>query len=119
MSNIIASGQEKLLVLPAEGQPIEKASDANDLLAAAMAAGAAWVVIPTGRLGQEFLQLRTRIAGEFFQKFVTYRIGCAVIGDITDLVAASTALRDFVRETNKGRTILFAPDLDDLLVKLG
>lgn len=37
MSNIIASGQEKLLVLPAEGQPIEKASDANDLLAAAMA----------------------------------------------------------------------------------
>ncbi|WP_443089398.1 DUF4180 domain-containing protein [Yinghuangia sp. ASG 101] len=52
------------------------------------------------------------------QKFAAYRIGLAVIGDITDHTAASTSLRDFVRESNQGRQLWFLPDTDALRARL-
>nr|WP_316629511.1 DUF4180 domain-containing protein [uncultured Brevundimonas sp.] len=70
------------------------------------------------RLGADFLKLRTRLAGETTQKFVNYRIGLAVIGDISPAVADSDALRDYVRESNRGQQVWFLPNLSALKAAL-
>jgi hypothetical protein len=92
--------------------------DAVDLISSAASSGARLVIIPTGRLGDAFFDLKTRIAGEFLQKFVTYGVQVAILGDISRYVAQSTALRDFVYESNQGRHIWFVADLSDLEARL-
>ena len=52
------------------------------------------------------------------QKFVNYRMGLAVIGDISAHTAVSAALADFVWEANRGRRLWFLPDLDALSARL-
>jgi hypothetical protein len=42
----------------------------------------------------------------------------AIIGDIEAHPAASSALRDFVRESNAGRHVWFLPDQDELDARL-
>jgi len=75
-------------------------------------------VVPIERLDPDFFVLRTGVAGVFVQKLVQYRLRLAVVGDISAHVAASDALRDWVREVNRGRDILFVPDVDALEARL-
>jgi hypothetical protein len=49
---------------------------------------------------------------------MNYGFKFAVVGDISQYVAASDALRDFVTESNRGRSICFAPDLPALAERL-
>ena len=56
--------------------------------------------------------------GEVIQKFVNYRLRLAFVGDIGVAVAASDALRDFVRESNRGRHVWFVADMAALEAKL-
>jgi len=53
------------------------------------------------------------------QKFVNYRIGLAVVGDISAHIAASHALRDFVHESNQGAHLWFVDSLEALETRLG
>ncbi|MEV6629338.1 DUF4180 domain-containing protein [Actinoplanes sp. NPDC051470] len=102
-----------VLVCAAEGPRISTPQDALDVIGGAF--GQADVVaIPAGRLDDSFFQLRSGLAGEIMQKFVNYHIRLAVLGDIGAHVAASDALRDLVRESNRGRHIWFVTDLDEL-----
>ena len=71
-------------------------------------------MLPTARLSPDFLKLSTGLAGEVLQKFVNYRFGVTIVGDISGHVAASDALGDFVRESNRGKTVWFADDLEGL-----
>ena len=101
-----------------QGPAIASERDATDILGETFSTGARLVVIPTARLAPAFLDLKTRLAGEILQKFVNYDRQVAILGDISDAVAGSNALRDFVRESNGGRTVWFAPDLAALEAKL-
>ena len=76
--------------------------------------GAQAVAVPANRLDERFFTLGTRFAGEVMQKFVNYHKRLAVVGDISAHVARSTALRDLVVESNRGRHIWFVADLDEL-----
>jgi len=69
------------------------------------ARGSEWIVIPVERLDQDFFRLRTGVAGAFLQKFMTYRIRVAIVGDISRQVEQSTALRGFVVEANRGQDV--------------
>ena len=89
-----------------------------DLIGQAMSDGAELVVIPALRLTDEFFSLRTGVAGTIVQKFVNYRMRLAIVGDISAHVAGSTALRDFVAETNRGRQLWFTPTFADLEKRL-
>ena len=77
-----------------------------------------WWLFPIQMLGPGFLTLSTRLAGEVIQKFVNYRLRLAFVGDIGVAVAASDALRDFVRESNRGRHVWFVADMAALEAKL-
>src|SRR5437899_7608969 len=79
---------------------------------------AEWIAFTPEQLGDEFFELRTGVAGAITQKFVTYQMGLAVVGDISARIAASRPLADWVRESNRGRDLLFAKDLDELRERL-
>ena len=108
-----------VLLVDAEGAPLRTDQDAVDLIGSAGWYGpVSWVVVPVRRFDAGFFQLSTRIAGEIVQKFVNYRLGLAILGDVSEYVAASTALRDYVTETNRGRHVWFVPDLADFTTRL-
>jgi Domain of unknown function (DUF4180) len=108
----------RVLVFARQGSLLQCGGDANDFLSAAWSQRADFLAIPSGRLGTDFLKLSTRVAGEVFQKFVTYRLRCAIVGDVSEALESSQALRDFVRETNKGNSVWFVADIDELKAKL-
>jgi hypothetical protein len=100
------------------GPLIESERDVSDLVGDAFSAGAALIAIPLARLSPDFLVLSTRVAGEILQKLVNYRFRVAVLGDVSQAVAGSDALRDFVRESNRGQAVWFVQDLAALEEKL-
>ncbi|MEW5688081.1 MAG: DUF4180 domain-containing protein [Pseudomonadota bacterium] len=107
-----------VLVCDADGPKLDGERAASDIIGDAFSIGARAVAVPVERLGEGFLTLSTRIAGEVIQKFVNYGFQLAFIGDVSEAVAASNALRDFVRESNRGRHVWFVPDLAALEAKL-
>ncbi len=102
-----------VLVCSDRGPAITGPQDALDLIGAAFSR-AEVVAVPAQRFDERFFHLRTGLAGEIMQKFVNYRLRLAVVGDISAHVAGSTALRDLVYESNKGRHVWFVADLDEL-----
>lgn len=115
------SGVPVLACAP-DGPVLRGDRDVVDLIAAALQHGADLVLVPAGRLTDEFFTLRTGLAGEIVQKFVNYRLRLAIVGDISRHVAGSSALRDFVSEANRGNQVWFvgtAQDLDQRLRRGG
>jgi hypothetical protein len=55
--------------------------------------------------GQFFFDIKSGIAGEILQKFSTYRIRLAIVGDFSKYTSKS--LNDFIFESNNGRHINF------------
>jgi Domain of unknown function (DUF4180) len=109
---------QRCLVADADGPIVRDAEGARDLIEEAMSHRASVIVVPVSRLDPAFFQLRSGLAGEVLQKAVNYRLKFAVVGDISAHVAASDALRDFVVESNGGRSIFFTPDLPALAERL-
>jgi uncharacterized protein DUF4180 len=72
------------------------------------------ILIPVDRLDDEFFRLRTGMAGQILQKFVTYHFRVAIIGDISRHTNESATLRDFVYESNSGCDIWFAATTQEL-----
>jgi hypothetical protein len=107
-----------VLVVGDDGPPIAGTQDALDLIGGAFSR-ADVVAVPVRRFDERFFTLRTGLAGEIMQKFVNYQIRLAVVGDISAHVAASTALRDLVTESNRGKHVWFVDDLDGLDEHLG
>ena len=54
---------------------------------------------------EDFFDLKTKIAGEIFQKFINYHMRIAIVGDFSGYT--SNSLRDFIYECNRGRDIFF------------
>lgn len=119
MTQIVEIGKSRILHFSQNGAVLRTPADANDFISDAWSNEADVLAIPVERLGPDFLKLSTGVAGEVFQKFVNYGLGCAIVGDITQALEGSGALRDFVRETNKGKSIWFVQDFTELDVRLG
>lgn len=111
---IVERGAVRFAVLPEDGPMLTGETTALDVIADAFGQDVDLIAIPKTRLPAEFLQLETRILGEVAQKFVNYNIKVGFIGDFSTELAASSALSDYFYETNKGKSLLFAGDLDEL-----
>lgn len=103
-----------ILELPAPGEPL----GALDIIGETYGQGVDWVAIPASRLPAAFFELRSGVLGEFTQKFVNYGLRLAVLGDVSQHVAASKAFRDYVVETRRSSQIWFADDMAALLDRL-
>ena len=104
----------RVLECGAEGALLRNDRDAVELINAMWNHRANFLVIPIQRLGDDFFRLKTRIAGEIIQRFVIYKVRIAIVGDISRYVAESSALRDFVYESNRGGQVWFVASVEEL-----
>ena len=122
MKNVGFSVQEmggaRILLLDASGEAIAHERDAADVMGEIFSSGATVVAIPASRLTPDFYVLRMRVAGDIIQKFVTYGVRVAILGDMTDAVAKSDAFGDFLRESNRGSQVWFVSDRAALEARL-
>jgi uncharacterized protein DUF4180 len=103
-----------VLMCDPDGPLIGDEQSAVDLIGTLWGQDVQWLALPVSRLAEDFFRLRTRVAGAVVQKFQQYGFRVVVVGDIADHVAASTALRDFVYESNNGRQLWFVADEAEL-----
>ncbi|MFJ3834863.1 DUF4180 domain-containing protein [Streptomyces sp. NPDC054904] len=118
MSTLLTIHDVPVFTCAPDGDTIRCEADALDLIGNAGYQGARWVVIPAERLDDEFFRLSSRVAGDIVQKFANYGMGLVVVGDITRHTGVSSALRDFVRECNRGRQTWFLADTAELRDRL-
>ena len=101
----------------ADGPLLDGEQAALDLVGEALGR-AELLVVPVARVAPAFFALASGVAGAVVQKFVNYRLRLAIVGDVEEYVAASTALRDFVRECNRGTQTWFVADETELAARL-
>ena len=96
--------------------PGVRIGDAGDFLDV-MASGASEIlVLEKEHLTPEFFHLKSGILGEILQKVSNYRRKVVIIGDFDGLSAGPFA--DFVRESNRGGSVVFAADVESGLSAL-
>lgn len=115
---VLEIGGIRVLQVATDGPSLGSEAGALDLIGATYGQDVELIAVPVARLGDDFFKLSTGIAGAFIQKFTNYRHRLAIVGDISAHVANSKPLHDFVYESNKGRDVLFVPNMDALVVKL-
>jgi hypothetical protein len=108
----------RVYVCPIDGPSLAEDHNLSDLIGELFGHEARLVAIPLERLGPDFLRLASGVAGHVLQKLVNYRFQVAVLGDVSAAEAVSAPLRDFVRESNRGATVWFVPDVEALEAKL-
>lgn len=85
---------------------IRTPQDAMEVIATARyETGCEALILPKAALDEDFFRLSTGLAGEVLQKFVNYGMKVAVVGDFSHYT--SKPLQDFLRESNRGSTVLF------------
>ena len=115
--DVVTIGGVPVLRCAADGPLLDSEQAALDLIGEAL--GRAEVVaVPVSRIVPAFFTLATGVAGAVVQKFVNYRLRLVIVGDLTEHIAASTALRDFVREANRGGQTWFLADEAELAARL-
>ncbi len=92
---------------------VHNLKDALELMGNAFHLGSDRVILYQKQLCPEFFDLKNRIAGDIFQKFVTYRMKLVIIGEFEDI--KSKSLHDFIYESNKTGQIIFVETLDKAL----
>lgn len=95
---------------------IGSAEDAADILGNASYAGCTKVIIRSDSFASGFFDLRTGMAGDILQKFSNYRMRLAIVGDFSHL--KSRSWRDFIRESNRGKTVCFMHTLEEAISAL-
>jgi hypothetical protein len=100
----------KIADLAETGPQLSTEADALDVLGQLYGQDADFVAIPVSRMAPAFWDLRTTLAGHFIQKLLNYGLHPAFVGDLSAEIAASTALRDYIYESNRRKDVLFALD---------
>jgi len=108
--------REKIAQVVSDEIIIGKEQDALDLMVHPQLQGARKIIIEQKNIVPDFFDLSTRIAGNILQKFVTYRIKLAIVGDFKKV--ASESLKAFIYESNRGNEIFFVEDIETAISKL-
>lgn len=108
----------RILIIPQNEATTYSLHNMNDLLSLAFAENIELIALPVTSLEKCFFQLENRIAGEFIQKFVNYKIRLAFVGNIEKYTHNSKALTDFIYESNHGKSCWFMENHAELERKL-
>ena len=113
----IDCGKGIVAAVLSENEVIADADSALDLLMSAKyEAGAECIVVDKKRIAEDFFVLSTGLAGEILQKYINYGGKLAIYGDFSHYT--SKPLKDFIRESNKGKDFFFAATKDEAVKKL-
>ncbi|OOQ59519.1 DUF4180 domain-containing protein [Mucilaginibacter pedocola] len=94
---------------------IANAEEGAQLLADLYYQGFDMVIIKAVQLNPSFFELKSGLAGELLQKCSNWRMRLAIVGDFDE--PASQSLRDFIYESNKGKTVNFVSSVDAALAR--
>ena len=92
---------------------ISTAEDGLDLLGNLYYQGFDGIVLYENNVTPDFFDLKNGIAGEILQKFSTYRVKLAIVGDFSKY--SSKSLTDFIYESNRGKHINFVNSTTEAL----
>jgi hypothetical protein len=92
---------------------INKIEDGIDLLGNLYYQGFDKIVIHERNIIPDFFDLKNGIAGEILQKFSTYRVRLAIVGDFSKY--KSKSLNEFIYESNKGRHVIFVSSMNEAI----
>jgi hypothetical protein len=95
---------------------IEGAEDILDIMADTRYNESDRIIIHQETLHPDFFILKTGLAGEILQKFSTYRMRLAIVGNFNGL--ESKSLIDFIRESNRKGVISFVTSTKEAISKL-
>ena len=119
MSDVLTDiGDTKAYLLASDGAKVASEQDAVDIIGQLWGQSAELVVIPVERFADGVFDLRTTLLGHFTQKFIGYGRKLVIVGDLGEHLAASEPLQAYVRESNRGKHIWFAADLDEVAARL-
>lgn len=90
---------------------IANEQDAAELLMNCRWQGADSIMLSQHNLPVEFFDLSTKLAGNILQKFSTYNVRLAIVGDFSKY--ESKSLKDFIYESNKGRRVNFVSSVEE------
>ena len=74
------------------------------------------MIIHEKNITPDFFELKTKIAGDILQKFAQYQMPLTIIGEFSKF--ESKSLNDFIYESNKGKQINFANNIEEVIQKL-
>lgn len=116
MIHITEYKNKRYVQLQATELLLQKPQDAGDLVGHCFSEQADGLIIFEENIHPDFFELKTKLAGEVMQKFSTYRLQLAIIGDFTKY--ESKSLRDFMYESNKAGHTIFAKNIEEALSML-
>jgi GTPase SAR1 family protein len=90
---------------------ISNLQDAVDLIGNCYYQGAVGILLHEEAIDESFFDLKTRFAGEVLQKFSTYQMRLAIVGNFSKY--ESKSLRDFIFESNKAGKISFVSSVEE------
>jgi hypothetical protein len=86
---------------------------ADDVLDLFCIDGCSAIIVKKENIINDFFNLSTGIAGEILQKFSTYDMRMAIVGDFENI--KSKSLNAFICESNKIKRIIFVKTAEDAL----
>ena len=107
-----------VMICAPDGMPLDTDGAATELVGEAIGQRAQIVVVPSERLTDDFFDLGTGVADTIAQKFGTYGVRLAVVGDIAERVAADAELADWVERADRGTQVWFSPTFDAFQARL-
>lgn len=114
---IIKQNGRLIAVVQSDAPLIRDVSSALDLIASIRyAADCDRIAVNKQALSEDFFTLSTCLAGEILQRFINYQVKFAVFGDFSGYT--SKPLRDFIRESNRGRDIFFTDTAEQAVERL-
>lgn len=113
----INTGSLSIAELRSDEVIINNVEDGTNLLGEIYYGGFDAVVLHKKNITPLFFDLSTRIAGEILQKFSTYRLRLAIVGDFSE--PESSSLRDFIRESNKAGHVIFVDSTEKAIEHFG
>ncbi len=95
---------------------LKTAEDGLDLLGNLYYQGFDKLILHERNITPDFFDLKNGLAGEVLQKFSTYRVRLAIVGDFSSYSGKS--IKDFIRESNRTGHIRFLSTVSEALSKL-
>jgi len=115
--NIVLQNGYRIAVVQSDELLITDTQSALDFMAAIRyQAETEIIAVNKEAITEDFFVLSTCIAGEILQKFVTYNVKLAIVGDFSGYT--SKPLKDFIYESNHGSHIFFVANIDEAIKKL-
>lgn len=113
----IKGSQHDIAIVKSDQILITDVQSALDLImSVSYETGCYRIIINKSAICEDFFDLSTKIAGDVLQKFVTYNIKIAIVGDFS--AYTSKSLKAFIYESNRGNDIFFLPDEKQAVEKL-